>query len=570
VASEGALLKEGNPRGHSMDRRRFMTLLGSSTALTNLSAIRPSRSSSPNDKRSGRGEEISEQDANPIAIHPENPKYFLFRGKPIVLVAATEHYGSVVNRRFDFMRYLEEAADKKQTLTRLFLLFRELQSARNPYSPLKPDSPDFVAPYPRRGPLRAMDGEPIYDLDEWNGEYFDRLHRFLTASSDLGIVVELTLFSNSYSDQVWALNPLRDKNNLQRIGAVEWQEYASLKNPELVARQIAFAQKIVQETSGFDNVYYEISNEPGGGLPGHVTPLQVDEWQEKLAEVIRGELQKLNRRHLVVGQNAFSYAPHFSQKFDDSFSGSMLDAVNVHPLPNLIVAGRTYQLGNFMSKELQLGEFRDFFLAINLRRKPAISDEDNAASLYRDDVGWTIHRKRAWTAVMCGAHYDYIDFSIQSGREAGTEESRRKIRSWMRYLSEFIHSFDFIHARPAPDWIANPPSPLVVSALIKEAKDYVAYLADGREISDPGCGHPVSGEIMFSVPEGTYDVRTYSPAAGVYSRAKRISGGNQIRFELPTFEHDIVLRVTREAAGTESARVPSSQRGRAWTVESFF
>ena len=50
-----------------------------------------------------------------LAIHPDNPKYFLFRGRPLVLLAASEHYGSIVNRRFDFERYLNEAATTKQT-----------------------------------------------------------------------------------------------------------------------------------------------------------------------------------------------------------------------------------------------------------------------------------------------------------------------------------------------------------------------------------------------------------------------------------------------------------------------
>jgi len=74
-------------------------------------------------------------DTGPIAIHPENPKYFIFRGKPRVLIAATEHYGSVINRRFDFMRYLAEAANKKQTLTRTFLLFSRASVGAEPLFP---------------------------------------------------------------------------------------------------------------------------------------------------------------------------------------------------------------------------------------------------------------------------------------------------------------------------------------------------------------------------------------------------------------------------------------------------
>ena len=464
-----------------------------------------------------------------------------------MLIAATEHYGSVVNRRFDFTRYLAEAADKKQTLTRTFLLFRELQSARNPYSPVKAESPDFVTPYPRSGPGRAMDGESKYDLDRWNDEYFERLHRFLSMASDFGIVAELTILSNTYSDKVWALNPLRDKNNLQGIGKVEWPEYTSLRDPLLVDRQIAYARKIIQETSGYDNVYYEICNEPGGAFPSHATRAEVDSWQQKIAGTIREELQKLNRHHLVFGQNAFSYSPRFDQGFDESFSGTMLDAVNIHPLPNLGFRGRTYQLGNFMSKELQLADFRDFFLATYGERKPNISDEDNCASMYRDVVGWTIHRKRAWMAVICGGHYNYIDFSIQVGLEAGTEESRRYIRTWMKNLTEFIHSFDFIRAKPAPGWIATQPEPLVAAALAVPGEDYVAYLADGRELAEAGAGKAISGPIGFDLPPGNYYASFYSPVEGAYSPGVLVKGGGRVTLEIPGFEQDLVLRVVRVA-----------------------
>jgi len=33
-----------------------------------------------------------------IRIHPKNEQIFEFRGMPLVLVTATEHYGAVMNR----------------------------------------------------------------------------------------------------------------------------------------------------------------------------------------------------------------------------------------------------------------------------------------------------------------------------------------------------------------------------------------------------------------------------------------------------------------------------------------
>ncbi len=41
----------------------------------------------------------------PLALHPDNPRYFLFRGKPAVLITSGEHYGAVLNRDFDYVAY---------------------------------------------------------------------------------------------------------------------------------------------------------------------------------------------------------------------------------------------------------------------------------------------------------------------------------------------------------------------------------------------------------------------------------------------------------------------------------
>jgi len=479
-----------------------------------------------------------------VKIDPTNPKYLLFRGKPLTLISASEHYGSVINRPFDFEKYLDDAASHGMTMTRTFLLYREMQSVRNPSSPCKPESPDFITPFVRKGPAKALDGEPAYDLDEWNPEYFDRLHRFLDAASKRGIVVELTIFSNSYSPDTWALNPLRAANNLQHVGAVDWQEYITLKDKELLRRQISYARKIIQETSQYDNVYYEICNEPGGGTPGHATPADVDAWQEEIARVLREEMHRLHRPHLLSGQQAFTYAAKNAFPMDATFAGKVFDIVNDHPLPNTLFAGRTFEMGNFMSKELMLDGVGSFCRAAYSSPKPTVLDEDNTASLYRDTTGWTIHRKRAWTALLSGCHYDYIDFSITVGSEGGTAASRAEIRSWMQHLSEFMTSFDFVHSKPATDWILAHPEHLLASGLSSSAHDYVAYLADSRELSDAGAGKPIGGSISLALPEGSYNVSLYSPTTGEYSPAIEVKGGTKVVVTLPQFRQDIVVRAT--------------------------
>jgi hypothetical protein len=480
----------------------------------------------------------------PVSLHLDNPRYFLFRGRPLVLVTATEHYGSVLNRAFDFDKYLKDAARRGLTLTRTFLLYRELQTPRNPSSPCKPESPDYLAPWPRTGPGKAADGEPVYDLDRWNDEFFSRLRRFLRTASRRGIVVEMTLFSHTYNDKVWSLNPLNARNNKQGVGKVAWPEYDSLRDKALVERQLAYARKVVQETCAFDNVYYEVCNEPAGGVSGHVTPAEVDAWQKEVARVVRQELRRRGCKHLVFGTEPFDVGKKV-QQLADSFSGPTWDAINVHPHPFLMWQGRPYDLGNFMARELRLKGLRDFCLAVAGQRKPCILDEDNAASLYRDEAGWTIHRKRAWTAILSGAHYDYIDFSITVGNEAGTPASRRGIRAWMGHLARFIHSFDVIHAKPLPGWVAGLPEAVVATGLAVEGKDYVAYLADAREVTDRKAGQQIKGKLLLSLPAGTYHVRLSSPLTGRASPRLRVEGGKPVRLELAPFRHDLVVRATR-------------------------
>ena len=46
----------------------------------------------------------------PLSVHPDNPRYFLFRGRPAVLVTSGEHYGAVLNLDFDYERYLAALA----------------------------------------------------------------------------------------------------------------------------------------------------------------------------------------------------------------------------------------------------------------------------------------------------------------------------------------------------------------------------------------------------------------------------------------------------------------------------
>jgi Cellulase (glycosyl hydrolase family 5) len=492
----------------------------------------------------------------PIRIHPQNSKIFEFRGQPLVLLTATEHYGAVINRPFDIKRYLADAADKKITLTRLFMLFRELQTTINPYSTCKPETQDFVAPFVRTGPGRARDMELKYDLDQPNPEFFERLHQFLSIASDYGVIVEVVLLSNAYAEHVWELNPLHPANNINSLPQIPWYDTMSRRHAALFERQAAHVRRIVTETNKYDNIIYEICNEPGGNFNAESPSCaEVDKWLEALIGVVCDAEKNLPNKHLIAGQQAFAYIP-WEQHMQKTFQDMPYDIVNVHPLPNTTYGGKSFALGQFMSKQLGLRALRDFGLATYAEPKPMNQDEDNIASQYKDYDGWTIHRKRAWVTLLTGGHYDYIDFSIHPHLETGTPASQAHIRSWMKVLSQFVHSFDLVNARPLPGFVAQYPEFTPPIAFGVAGSDYAIYLPDERELTaardledttlvSPDAGSTISGIIVVNLPPGDYQVACYDPQTGVYSPSIPLAGGPNATVHLPEFRHDIAVRIRR-------------------------
>ena len=89
-----------------------------------------------------------------LQLHPENPHYFLFRGKPAVLVTSGEHYGAVINADFDYRAYLAELRRRNLNHTRVWAgAYREVPGNFSiTKNTLAPAADRFVAPWP------AVDG----------------------------------------------------------------------------------------------------------------------------------------------------------------------------------------------------------------------------------------------------------------------------------------------------------------------------------------------------------------------------------------------------------------------------
>src|SRR5262245_16323437 len=107
---------------------------------------------------------------DPLALHPTNPHYFLFRGKPTVLVTSAEHYGAVINTDFDYGKYLDTLAADGLNLTRLWV---------GPYceppgafgiadNTLAPKAGKVIFPWARTDRRGYANGGNKFDLTKWD------------------------------------------------------------------------------------------------------------------------------------------------------------------------------------------------------------------------------------------------------------------------------------------------------------------------------------------------------------------------------------------------------------------
>src|SRR5207248_2207722 len=107
----------------------------------------------------------------------------------------------------------------------------------------------------------------------------------ITSGEHYGAVLNLDFDYIRYLDALKA-------NNVNNIGKIARTDAYNLKHADLQAVQDAVVRKIVGELREFDNLYYEICNEP---YFGGVTL----EWQRHISSVVTEVKAGMSRRHLI-------------------------------------------------------------------------------------------------------------------------------------------------------------------------------------------------------------------------------------------------------------------------------
>jgi hypothetical protein len=192
---------------------------------------------------------ISCNAGRPIGKHPDNPHYFIFNGKPLILITSDQHYGAVINLDFDYIPFLDRLKEYGMNLTRIYPGgYIEMKDQYTKGNPLGPAPDRYILPWKKSSEEGANPhlGKYKYDLDKWDSDYFKRLKDYVRQASVRNIIVEIAFFNGMYDDR-WMAQPLYHTNNLQGVGTCEYMLYTTLADKKLAYFQMEYVKKIAKE-----------------------------------------------------------------------------------------------------------------------------------------------------------------------------------------------------------------------------------------------------------------------------------------------------------------------------------
>ena len=345
----------------------------------------------------------------------------------------------------------------------------------------------------------------------------------------MGITVEISLFCATYDDRYWERHPFNPGNNINGIPInLERQKSNTLANGVLTAFQQKLVAKIVTEINGFDNVFYEIQNEPWSDDPQKVMrtlrtldPLPKDgdwykwaemaspaslEWQTLMAKtVVETELQ-LPKKH-IIAQNYTNFM-HSVDKVDPNIS-----IMNFHYVwPEAVWMNYGWN-------------------------RPVSFDESGFAG-----SADSTYLSQAWQFMMAGGSvFNNLDYSFYAGKEDGTGTNSApgggstNFRKQLTFLHDFLKSLDFVKMQPDFSVVVHAPGVQV------------------QAISQPGVQYAMvftgvaSKWVKLNLPKGKYHFEFISPFTGKTLKTgffKQKKDGIY-ELDLPDFGEMVALKITK-------------------------
>ncbi len=468
--------------------------------------------------------------------------YFQYQGKPVVLLTVDHHYGAVIDTEFDYVAYLRYLGSQGMNLTRvypgaMFALDGELSKE----DPLGPAAGRQLLPWVQttQPGAHAQLGGRKYDLDRWDEAYFARLRDFVATARDQGVIVDVVFFNGMYR-QWWPMMALYHANNIQGVGTCPWDEVQADPGAgaDLLYRQKEYLKEITRRLNDFDNVIYEIADEPWGPADGKWLLGLIDAFLS-----VEGTPEYPNRHLLgqTVGQ-ALGGEPAWQN------ANALVGDPRIDWLPSEYVGPALYCLDQFTGCNKPI-------MCVETLKWPYWYPDADA------DLKVHAARIEAWEQVVGGAagHITQNADFTRSHPDARNPVSglgdvtRSKLVPQKRLLGEFIRSFDFARmTRNAAFTVTSAGGTPSARAIADPGHQYALYVHHSA-LPGRGWGGGYGVKLgsyedtvtLNDVPAGDYTAEWISPETGaiVQTQAIRQGAPGNVTLTSPTYSVDVVLRM---------------------------
>ena len=458
--------------------------------------------------------------ASPIAKHPDNPHYFIYKGKPLVLITTDHHYGAGINVDFDYVPFLDRLHEYGMNLTRIYPgAYLEMKDQYVKGNPLGPSPGRYILPW-KKSTIAGADvhlGIYKYDLGSWDEEYFKRLKDFVYQAARRDIIVEVAFFNGMYDDR-WKAQATYHSNNIQDIGTCVYHDFTTGADKALMEVQLKYVKKIATELKDFDNLIYDISDEP------EMEKQNSWPWNSAMLDA----LISIDQHRHIYGETAHSASPDFTK--DPRIS--WLPTEYISPMETTLDSN-----------------YED--------ARPIIDVETSYYPLWYDHpVEET--RTEGWYGMLgglAGMIHLNSDFSTTnpSAKDTSTE---KEILPQKRVLAQFMQSLQFVKMTQFTGFHVVS-SGVLARAIAETGKQYAVYLFHGSRKWDDWPQGPTSSRlnvdldwftdsISINVPRGTYKIEWINPSSGaLIDTSSRECNGGDCLLQTPRYFLDVALRMRR-------------------------
>ena len=461
---------------------------------------------------------------NVIGISEKNPHYFQYKGKEILLITSAEHYGAVVSKKFDYVKYFDTLAEYGLNYTRIYPgALIEPAGLWLPEDTLAPGE-DLIVPWARSDGGGYIAGGNKFDLNKWDPEYFERLRDFLREAEKRSIIVEICFF-NCQTNPSWRYSPLNHDSNIQGIGDCDCADFQTLDNEPLVREQLKYIKKIIIETNEFDNVIYEFVDEPTLVLtPSH----KVYHWISRMIDTAIDTETKLPKKHMLAQQLEIGI------DFADD------DRVALTVTQYILMSSR--QIGGVPA-----------LANCYCYNKPIELNETAYVPSWYDREHTAISRLESWEFMVGGgAGFNQLNGYFIPSNPAGENENNRKILSGFKNLRTFLESFDYIKMTRDYSTFRGVSIGANVNMISEKGRQYALYIHHSFP-NGGGMGtfyEPSYGDyaprITLRLEKGDYAVTFYEPESfKVLKEDKITSDGGDTELVCPRYTLDLAVKIIK-------------------------